>query len=189
MVDRDKLITGERITAGDVLIGLPSSGLHSNGYSLVRKICFERKKLAIDYYVPGLNRTLGEELLVPTRLYPKVCLPILERFVVHGMVHVTGGGFYDNIPRMLPAGCSAEVDCTTWPRPAIFDVLQKWGGVAWPEMYRTFNMGIGMILAVPASQADAIVQQLAEQGEAAYIIGKVTTGTGDVVIKGGAFGE
>jgi phosphoribosylformylglycinamidine cyclo-ligase len=189
MVDRDRLITGERIAAGDVLLGLPSSGLHSNGYSLVRKICFERNKLAIDLFVPELDRTLGEELLVPTRLYPKICLPILERFAVHGMVHVTGGGFYDNIPRMLPPGCSAEVDCTAWPRPAIFDLLQKWGGVAWPEMYRTFNMGIGMILAVSASEAEAIRQQLAEQGEAAYIIGKVTSGTGNVVIRGGVFGE
>ncbi|MDR3588982.1 MAG: phosphoribosylformylglycinamidine cyclo-ligase [Negativicutes bacterium] len=189
MVDRDRLITGEKVAAGDVLIGLPSSGLHSNGYSLVRKICFDRSKLTVDHYVPELGRTLGEELLVPTRLYPKVCLPVLERFAVHGMVHVTGGGFYDNIPRMLPTGCSAEVDSAAWPRPVIFDLLQKWGGVAWPEMYRTFNMGIGMILAVPGNEADAVRQQLTEQGEASYIIGKVTAGTGNVVIEGGVFGE
>lgn len=189
MVDRDRLITGERVAAGDVLVGLPSSGLHSNGYSLVRKICFDRSKLAVDTFVPELGRTLGEELLVPTRLYPKVCLPLLERFDIHGMVHITGGGFYDNIPRVLPEGCSAEVDSTAWPRPVIFDLLQQWGGVAWPEMYRTFNMGIGMILAVPAAQAQEIVQYLAGQNEAAYVIGKVAKGTGNVIIRGGVFGE
>jgi phosphoribosylformylglycinamidine cyclo-ligase len=189
IADRSKLITGEHIVPGDVLIGLPSSGLHSNGFSLVRKICFDAAKLPTGHYVPELGKTLGEELLTPTRLYPRICLPLLDKFEIRGMVHITGGGFYDNIPRVLPSGCGVEVDTTAWTRPPIFDLLQKWGNVAWPEMYRTFNMGIGMILAVPANQADAIQLELAERGEHSYNIGRVIPGTHNVVLKGGVFGE
>ncbi|MDR3566112.1 MAG: phosphoribosylformylglycinamidine cyclo-ligase [Negativicutes bacterium] len=189
IADRSRLITGEQIAPGDVLIGLPSSGLHSNGYSLVRKICFDRNQLPIDHYLPELDRSLGEELLVPTRLYPKVCLPLIERFNIRGMVHITGGGFYDNIPRVLPTGCAVEVDSTAWPQPPIFGLLQKWGNVAWAEMFRTFNMGIGMVLVVPAKQADAVQLDLAGRGELSYVIGKVVPGTRQVVIKGGVFGE
>ena len=188
IVDKPKIITGEKIRPGDVLIGLPSSGLHSNGYSLVRKICFERKQFTADQYIPELKKTLGEELLTPTRLYPKTCLPLIHSCDIHGMVHITGGGFYDNIPRVLPEGCSVEIDTAAWPKPPVFALLQAWGGVAWPEMYRTFNMGIGMILAVPAEAAADVQHRLEEQSEASYIIGRVVAGGREVSLRGGVFG-
>ncbi|WP_094603209.1 Phosphoribosylformylglycinamidine cyclo-ligase [Sporomusa silvacetica DSM 10669] len=174
VVERDKIITGEKIKPGDVLIGLPSSGVHSNGYSLVRKICFDVKQFSVDTYIPELGRALGDELLEPTRLYPKTCLPLIEKFDLHGMVHITGGGFYDNIPRVLPADCGVTVDTAAWPKPPIFGLLQEWGGVADTEMYRTFNMGIGMILLVAAEDAATIQADIASRGEKSYIIGKVT---------------
>ncbi|MBC8014176.1 MAG: phosphoribosylformylglycinamidine cyclo-ligase [Sporomusaceae bacterium] len=189
VAERSKLITGEKIKPGDVLIGLPSSGLHSNGYSLVRKICFDVKEFTIDQFIPELGKTLGEELLIPTNLYPKACLPLIEKFDIRGMVHITGGGFYENIPRVLPEGCSVEINTESWPKPQIFNLLQQWGNVAWTEMYRTFNMGIGMILVVPQTEAEAICQHLAERGEASYLIGHVTAGPREAVLKGGIFGE
>jgi len=183
VVDRDKIITGEKIKPGDVLIGLPSSGIHSNGYSLVRKICFDVKQFNVDTYIPELGRNLGEELLEPTRLYPKSCLPLIEKFELHGMVHITGGGFYDNIPRVLPEDCGVAVDTAAWPKPPIFALLKEWGGVADAEMYRTFNMGIGMILLVAAEDAAAIQADIASRGEKSYIIGKVTAGQHLVELK------
>ncbi len=189
VADRSRLITGENIRPGDVLIGLPSSGLHSNGFSLVRKICFDVKKLAVDTPVAELGRTLGEELLVPTRLYPRVCLPLFDKFAIGGLVHITGGGFYDNIPRVLPAGCGVTVEAGNWPLPPIFTLLQAWGGVSWPEMFRTFNMGIGMVLVAPEAEADAVRRDLAARGEQSYVIGRVTPGEREVTVKGGAFDE
>jgi len=189
VAERSKLITGETIKPGDALIGLPSSGLHSNGYSLVRKICFELKQFAIDQHIPELGKTIGEELLVPTKLYPKACLPLIEKFDIRGMVHITGGGFYENIPRVLPEGCGVEVNTEAWPVPQIFSSIQEWGNVAWPEMYRTFNMGIGMILVVPQSEVEAVRQDLASRGETSYVIGHVTQGPREAVLKGGIFGE
>ena len=189
VAERSKLITGEKIKPGDVLIGLPSSGLHSNGYSLVRKICFDLKNLAINEYIPELEKTLGDELLVPTKLYPKSCLPLIEKFDIRGMVHITGGGFYENIPRVLPEGCGVEVNTEAWPVPKIFELVKQWGNVAWPEMYRTFNMGIGMILVVPESEVTAIQENLTARGEASYVIGHVTDGPKEAVLKGGIFGE
>ncbi|WP_371368044.1 Phosphoribosylformylglycinamidine cyclo-ligase [Sporomusa rhizae] len=183
VVDRDKIITGEKVKPGDVIIGLPSSGVHSNGYSLVRKICFDVKKFSIDTYIPEFGRTLGEELLEPTRLYPKACLPLFEKFDIHGMVHITGGGFYDNIPRVLPENCGVEVDTTAWPELPVFKLLQEWGGVAKAEMYRTFNMGIGMILIIPAKQAAAVQADLAARNEKSYLIGKVIAGEHQVELK------
>lgn len=183
VVDRDKIITGEKVKPGDAIIGLPSSGVHSNGYSLVRKICFDVKKFSVDTYIPELGRTLGEELLEPTRLYPKACLPLFENFDIHGMVHITGGGFYDNIPRVLPKNCGVEVDTGAWPEPPVFKLLQEWGGVAKAEMYRTFNMGIGMILIVPAEQAAAVQADLAARNEKSYLIGKVIAGEHQVELK------
>jgi len=187
VVDKDKIITGASIKAGDVMIGLPSSGIHSNGYSLVRKICFDLKGMKVTDKVPELGKTLGEELLVPTRLYPKACLPLIENFNIKGMVHITGGGFYDNIPRVLPENCGVEVDASAWPVPAIFTLLQQWGNVAPKEMFRTFNMGIGMVLVVGADEADAIQADLEQRGEKSYRIGVVTDKAGEVIVKGGAF--
>lgn len=187
IVDKSKIITGENIKPGDVLIGLPSSGVHSNGYSLVRKICFDIKGFKGDEYIDSLGKTIGDELLTPTRLYPKVCMPLTEKFRINGMVHITGGGFYDNIPRVLPENCGVEVDSDAWSRPEIFNLLKEWGNVAWPEMYRTFNMGIGMILVVPAEDVTKIEAHLLEQNETCCIIGKVVAGKQEVVIKGGVF--
>ena len=188
VAEKSRLITGSRIEPGDVLLGLPSSGVHSNGFSLVRRICFEHKGFHADTFVPELGKALGAELLTPTRLYPRVCLPLIEKFDIKGMVHITGGGFYDNIPRVLPAGCGASVDAASWPRPVIFDLLQEWGQVAWTEMYRTFNMGIGMILVVAEADAPAVQRALAEQGELCYRIGRVVAGEASVQLKGGVFG-
>lgn len=188
VAEKSKLITGASIKPGDILLGLPSSGVHSNGFSLVRRICFEHKGLAVDSFIPALGKTIGEELLTPTKLYPRVCLPLLEQFAIKGMVHITGGGFYDNIPRVLPAGCGVTVDATSWPHPPIFDLLQEWGQVSWPEMYRTFNMGIGMILVVAEADAPAIHRALAEKGELCYRIGRVTAGESVVSMRGGVFG-
>lgn len=187
VVEREKIITSERVREGDVLIGLPSSGVHSNGFSLVRKICFEHKGFTGREKFPELEKTLGEELLTPTRLYPAVCLPLIEKFAVHGMVHITGGGFYDNIPRALPEGLAAEVDASAWPMPPIFRLLQEWGNVAWPEMYRTFNMGIGMVVITSPEEAKKMRAWLQEKGEAFYDIGRVAKGAHDVTIKGGVF--
>ena len=187
VAERSKLITPARVKAGDVLLGLPSSGVHSNGYSLVRKIVFERKGFKGDEYIEELGQTIGEELLTPTRLYPRICLPLIREFDIHGMVHITGGGFYENIPRALPDHMGAEVNGATWTIPPVFRLLQEWGNVDWTEMYRTFNMGIGMVLIVSSDEADRITAQLNAQNETVYHIGHVTEGAHEVVIKGGVF--
>ena len=187
VAERSKLITPARVNAGDVLLGLPSSGVHSNGYSLVRKIVFERKGFKGDEYIEELGQTIGEELLTPTRLYPRICLPLIREFDIHGMVHITGGGFYENIPRALPEHMGAEVNGAAWTIPPVFRLLQEWGNVDWTEMYRTFNMGIGMVLIVSSDEADRITAQLNAQNETVYHIGHVTEGAHEVVIKGGVF--
>ena len=187
VAERSKLITPARVKAGDVLLGLPSSGVHSNGYSLVRKIVFERKGFKGDEYMEELDQTIGEELLTPTRLYPRICLPLIREFDIHGMVHITGGGFYENIPRALPDHMGAEVNGAAWTIPPVFRLLQEWGNVDWTEMYRTFNMGIGMVLIVSSDEADRITAQLNAQNETVYHIGHVTEGAHEVIIKGGVF--
>ena len=187
VAERSKLITPARVKAGDILLGLPSSGVHSNGYSLVRKIVFERKGFKGDEYIEELGQTIGEELLTPTRLYPRICLPLIREFDIHGMVHITGGGFYENIPRALPEHMGAEVNGAAWTIPPVFRLLQEWGNVDWTEMYRTFNMGIGMVLIVSSDEADRITAQLNAQNETVYHIGHVTEGAHEVVIKGGVF--
>lgn len=186
-VEKSKIITSEKVKAGDVILGLPSSGVHSNGYSLVRKIVFDVKGFKGDEYIDELGKTIGEELLTPTRLYPKSCLPLIEKFDIHGMVHVTGGGYYENIPRALPENMGAEIDATSWPVPPIFNLLKEWGNVDWHEMYRTFNMGIGMIIIASAEEAEKIKADLQARNEAVYEIGKVTQGSHEVIVKGGVF--
>ena len=187
VVERERLITSARVKAGDVLLGLPSSGVHSNGYSLVRKIVFEHKGFCGDEYMEELGRSIGEELLTPTRLYPQVCLPLIRDFDLHGMVHITGGGFYENIPRALPNEMGAEVDAAAWEMPAVFRLLQEWGDVDWAEMYRTFNMGIGMVLITSEEEAARIEAHLGAQHEAVFRIGRVIEGAHEVTIKGGVF--
>jgi len=189
VVEKSKLITPARVQEGDVLLGLPSSGVHSNGYTLVRKIVFERKGMKGDEYVDALGKTIGEELLTPTRLYPKTCLPLIRDYDIHGMVHITGGGFYENIPRALPDDMGVAIDSAAWEMPPIFRLLQQWGNVDWHEMYRTFNMGIGMVLIVSADDAAKIEADLAAKNETVYRIGKVTRGAHEVTIKGGVFAK
>jgi phosphoribosylformylglycinamidine cyclo-ligase len=181
IAEREKLLP-RAAAPGDVLVGLPSSGLHSNGFSLVRKICFEHKKMTTETRIPELKGSLGNELLTPTRLYPKIVLPLLEKHEVKGIVHITGGGFYDNIPRVLTQGTAAEIAPGSWPIPPIFALLQQWGSVTDFEMFRTFNMGIGMVLVVPEREADEVIEALAVRGERAFRIGQVVAGDRNVSV-------
>jgi phosphoribosylformylglycinamidine cyclo-ligase len=173
VADKSRLLDGSRIVAGDVLIGLPSSGLHSNGYSLARKAMFEVAGYDVSTYLPELGHKVGEELLTPTRIYVKGLLPLLGKFDIKGLAHITGGGITENLPRILPAGVAAVVNLGSWPVLEIFKLLQKIGNIQQQEMLRTFNMGIGMILAVSAVDTDRLIEELHQQGETAYIIGNV----------------
>ncbi|HVN72071.1 MAG TPA: phosphoribosylformylglycinamidine cyclo-ligase [Desulfomonilia bacterium] len=173
VVDSDKIIDGARISAKDVLIGIHSSGLHSNGFSLVRKALFERAKLRIDDYLQDLGKTLAEELLTPTRIYVKSVLNVLRGFEIKGIVHITGGGFIDNIPRVLPARSSAVIERGSWTLQPIFRFIQDIGKIEDSEMYRTFNMGIGMVLVVSHKDADDVMLRLKGLKETADIIGYI----------------
>lgn len=190
VVEKKSLITSARVKVDDVLIGLPSSGLHSNGFSLIRKIVFERKNFTGNEFIPELNKTIGEELLTPTRLYPSTCLPLIKKFgeKIHGMVHITGGGFYDNIPRALPENFGAEIDSTSWTIPPIFKLIQSWGNVDWREMFRTFNCGIGMVLIVDKNSFDDVANYLDAADEKFYTIGRVVEGC-CVKISGDVFND
>lgn len=188
IVDRKKLITGETISEGDVILGIPSTGIHSNGYSLVRKLAKENHWDLKKVY-PTFNKSLGEVLLTPTRLYPKVVLPLLSHIDIKGMVHITGGGFYENIPRILPEGTAVVIDGDSWPVLPIFPFLKKEGNIDAHEMYRTFNCGIGMLLILSQEDADKAMDILSEQGEKIYRIGYVTKGKKEVTITGGLFHE
>ncbi len=173
IASRKKLIDGSEIKVGDTIIGIASSGLHSNGYSLVRKICFEELGLSVEDQVEELGCTLGEELLRPTRIYTETLLNLSKNFNIRGAVHITGGGFIDNIPRILPNGCKAVIQNKSWEIPPIFDFLSKKGNVPEEEMFRTFNCGIGMAVIVNAKDADDIMMQLKALGESSYMIGKI----------------
>ena len=189
VVEKSKLITADRVREGDMLIGLPSSGLHSNGFSLVRKIVFERQKMNGSEYINELGKTIGEELLTPTRLYPKTCLPLIEKFNLHGMVHITGGGFWENIPRALPDNLGVEIDGNAWAIPPIFKLIKSWGNVDWHEMFRTFNCGIGMVLIASSDEVETICSHLDRNNEQYYKIGRVVKSSHDVKIKGGVFDD
>lgn len=188
IVDRKKLITGETISEGDVILGIPSTGIHSNGYSLVRKLAKENHWDLKKVY-PDFDKSLGEVLLTPTRLYPKVVLSLLSHIDIKGMVHITGGGFYENIPRILPEGTAVVIDGDSWPVLPIFPFLKKEGNIDAHEMYRTFNCGIGMLLILNQEDADKAMDILSEQGEKNYRIGYVTKGKKEVTITGGLFHE
>lgn len=188
IVDRKKLITGETISEGDVILGIPSTGIHSNGYSLVRKLAKENHWDLKKVY-PDFDKSLGEVLLTPTRLYPKVVLPLLSHIDIKGMVHITGGGFYENIPRILPEGTAVVIDGDSWSVLPIFPFLKKEGNIDAHEMYRTFNCGIGMLLILNQEDADKAMDILSEQGEKIYRIGYVTKGKKEVTITGGLFHE
>lgn len=162
IVDKEKIITGEKIKKGDHIFGLKSSGIHSNGYSLVRKIVLEKEKLSLDEKIEGLDTSLGEELLKPTKIYVKEILDLLEKIEINGLSHITGGGFYENIPRMIPDGLCAKIDVRNIPLPKIFSLLGKWGELDKKDMYETFNMGVGLVFAVDKKDIEKVKEIIDE---------------------------
>jgi phosphoribosylformylglycinamidine cyclo-ligase len=173
VVERDNIIDGSSITVGNKLIGIASSGMHSNGYSLARKVIFDVMGLGIEDTLPGLDKTVADELLTPTRIYVKSILNLLRDFPVKGIAHITGGGLLENVPRVLPHGCKAVINRASWEWPVIFRLLQDAGNISADEMYRTFNCGIGMVLAVPENETDEVLIRLSGLNEQAYVIGEV----------------
>lgn len=173
IVDQDNLIDGSSINVGNKIIGLASSGLHSNGYSLVRKVCFEKLKLKIDDNIPELGKTIGEELLTPTRIYVKSVLHLVKEFKISGMAHITGGGFTENIPRVVPKSCKARINIGSWDMPPIFSYLKDQGELSDEEMLRTFNNGIGMVMVVKQELVDDIMIRLNGLKEKAWVIGDI----------------
>lgn len=177
-VEKSRLIDGSFVREGDVLIGLPSSGMHSNGYSLVRKILLDESSMKLDQFIEELDCTLGEELLRPTKIYVKPVIELLKTDSVHGIAHITGGGFIENIPRMLPDGFGVKIKTGSWEVNPIFSLLKSKGSLREEEMFAVFNMGIGMVLAVEAKKADELITRLIKLGEEAKRIGQVIRGQG-----------
>ena len=182
VVDRKDIITGQNIKAGDTLIGIASSGVHSNGFSLVRKV-FTMSEQNLSRYCDELGRTLGEALIEPTKIYVKAMKSVKDAGVkVKGCSHITGGGFYENIPRMLPKDITAKINLSSYEVPAIFKLLQKTGDIDSHMMYNTFNMGIGMVIAVDPADADQAVKAITAAGETAYILGETVSGSDGVIL-------
>jgi phosphoribosylformylglycinamidine cyclo-ligase len=173
VVEREHLVDGSDIAVGHCLIGLASSGLHSNGYSLVRKVLFEQHDYSVHDEIPGLAEPLGEELLKPTRIYSETVLNLLRDFPLSGICHITGGGLSDNLPRILPRSCQAVINLAAWPVPPIFTILKDLGNIPALEMLRTFNNGIGLVLAVPSEQKTDVLLRLQGLQEEAFIIGDI----------------
>ena len=179
IVDRAKSITGATVRPGDALVGIASSGVHSNGFSLTRRLLGD-DPAAMARFEPAFGRTVGEELLVPTRIYVKTILALIERFELKGIAHITGGGFIENIPRILPQGVRAVIQGGSWPVPTVFPHLQRLGGIADQAMYNTYNMGVGMVLAVPAGQATEVAAECTKLGDPAWVIGNCEAGEGGI---------
>ena len=177
VVEKERIISGQNIRAGDVLLGLASNGAHSNGYSLIRKI-IDRAQPDLDTEFDG-GKTLRQTVIAPTRLYAKPLLAAMKEFEIKGMAHITGGGISENLPRVLPQNCTAHVDAKSWEMPKLFQWLQKEGNIAAAEMYRTFNCGIGMIVVVAPEAADALAAFLSDQGETVYRLGEIRERQGD----------
>ena len=187
VVDRARLIDGSQIEPGDSLVGIPSSGLHTNGYSLARRIIFEQLQLRVDSSVAELHGSVGEALLRPHRSYLKIVRPVLSSGLVKGMAHITGGGLTENLPRILPEGTGVSIDRRAWAVPPIFRFLAEKGGVLEAEMYRTFNMGIGLVLVCAAADAPVVLDQVRDAGEPnARVIGRVIEGDKSVRYPGPA---
>jgi phosphoribosylformylglycinamidine cyclo-ligase len=182
VVEREHIIDGSKIASGDVLIGLPSSGVHSNGYSLVRKIFFDKAGMTVEDKIGNQGKTLGDYLIEPTKLYVKPVNALLKEVDVHGMSHITGGGFHENIPRMLPDGLQAEVQEKNWEKPEVFELIQTYGKLETLEMFHTFNMGIGFVIAVSADDSKRALSVLEEAGETPVVIGTVEKGDKGVVL-------
>ena len=173
IVDNSKIIDGSEIRVGNRLIGISSSGLHSNGYSLVRKVCFEILKLKIDAFIPELGKTIGEELLTPTKIYAQTVRSMMMDLPVLGLAHITGGGIVDNILRIIPDGCNIMLRKQSWEVPPIFPYLKEAGNISDKEMMRTFNNGIGMIAVVPKDATEEVLERLTAMGEKAFAIGEI----------------
>lgn len=173
IAEKSQLVTGEKIAAGDVLIALPSSGIHSNGYSLVRKVFFEMNQLTGDSILNASQKTVREELLTPTKIYVKEILPLVKAGLVNGIAHITGGGFVENIPRMLPENLTVEIQLGSWPILPIFTDLETYGKIPAMEMYEIFNMGVGMVLAVSADKVAEVQRLLKVENSESYVIGQV----------------
>lgn len=181
VVDAERRYPKSGMKSGDAVIGLASHGLHTNGYTLARKTLFEHAGMSVRDLIPGQNTTLGQELLLPHKSYLQGVYPLLQEDVgIYALAHITGGGFYENIPRILPSGLKVLIERRSWTVPPIFQLIQALGGIADHEMYRTFNMGIGMVMIAEASQAAGIIHSLAVAGENAAIIGEVQSGSQDV---------
>jgi phosphoribosylformylglycinamidine cyclo-ligase len=177
VVEKERIVSGRAIAPGDALVGVPSSGLHTNGYSLARRIIFDHLKLGVDSYVPELGRAVGDALLVPHRSYLAMVRPMLDYGSIKGMAHITGGGITDNLPRVLPHGTAAIVNCSAWEVPPVFRWLREAGDVPAEDMMRTFNVGIGLILVVAAERAEQTVEELAARGgRDARVIGEIVSG-------------
>lgn len=185
VAEKKNLLPKTDIREGDVLIGLASSGLHSNGYSLVRKVLLQDRNWSLQDEVPAVGQTLGEVLLTPTRIYVKTILSLTREFTIKGIAHITGGGLIENIPRVLPEGLCAVIDRDSWEIPPIFSLLREEGELDSKDMYQTFNMGIGMVLIVPEHEAQAVLQAAGLHRETAYLIGKITSGKQPVMWAGG----
>lgn len=173
VVEKEKMLGKDRVVAGDMLIGVGSNGLHSNGYSLARQVCFDQRKWGPEHHVDELSGTLGEALLQPTRIYVKLGKALLQTGGIHGFVHVTGGGLTGNVPRVLPKGTQARIDRTAWEVPQIFQVVQQAGNIDREEMFRVFNMGIGFVVLTPAEKADVVLRTIRSEGMEGWIIGEV----------------
>ncbi|MDO8885614.1 phosphoribosylformylglycinamidine cyclo-ligase [Candidatus Oleimmundimicrobium sp.] len=180
VVEKSKIIDGSKIKEGDIILGLASSGLHSNGYSLVRKLFLEKGNYSLEESVPGLDCALGEELLKPTKIYASSILKITKLFSIKGIAHITGGGITENIPRVLPEGCDAKIDLSSWSIPPIFKLIQKEADIDKEEMFKTFNMGIGMAVTVSPKEVDSVEELLSKEGERVFKIGEVVLGRREV---------
>jgi len=178
IVDKKKIIDGSKITSGNVVIGIPSSGIHSNGYSLVRKLFFDQLKMKVTDWVEPLGMTLGEALIMPTKIYTKACNSVLSKIQVNGIIHITGGGFFENIPRIIPEGLGVEIRLGSWEAAPIFDYIRQVGDIATEEMFATFNMGIGMMMVVDQADVETVKEQIALAGEQAFEIGRIVEGEG-----------
>lgn len=173
IVDNDKIVDSSEIRVGHKLVGIASSGLHSNGYSLVRKVCFDVLNLKVDSYIPEFGKTLGEELITPTKIYSEIILRLIKDLPIHGLAHITGGGIEDNVVRVLPSSVNVEITKDSWDIPPVFSFLKNAGNIKDLEMWRTFNNGIGLIAVVPADAAQDVVERVAGMNEKAFIIGEV----------------
>ena len=182
VVDKSKIINGANVKAGDVIIGIPSSGIHSNGFSLVRKLFFEKYKYRVDQHIEELGTSLGEVLLTPTRIYVKMVENLISKFKIKGIAHITGGGFIENIPRTIPPGFKAVIETKSYQVPPIFRLMQRLGNIEDKEMYNTFNMGIGIVLVVGKKDADMVMTELRANDENPILLGSIVKGEGGITL-------